>query len=115
MSIYGKGAKGKATRLHAELVRARGTCESCGSRDNLQCAHIVSRRYSATRTDLANAFCLCAGCHMRFTEWPMDFAAFVVEKIGVAGYDALKDKAESNPRPWRESDWKTEADRLAAL
>jgi hypothetical protein len=39
----------------AELVRARGSCERCGTTENLQCAHIISRRYSQTRCRLDNA------------------------------------------------------------
>jgi hypothetical protein len=83
-------AKDKATKLHAELVRARGSCERCGTTENLQCAHIISRRYSQTRCRLDNAFCLCAGCHMRFTEWPLEFARFVQNQIGINGYMELK-------------------------
>ena len=83
-------AKNKATKLHSELVRARGQCEKCGSTENLQCAHIISRRYSHTRCRLDNAFCLCAGCHMRFTEWPLEFARFVQNTIGINGYMELK-------------------------
>lgn len=121
--IYGKGPKGKATRLHAELVRSRGKCEACAvgwspmpkSAGPLECAHIISRRYSATRTDEHNAFALCSSHHRHFTLWGVEFARFIESKIGVAGYDALKTKAEANPRPWRDSDWKAEVERLSAL
>lgn len=121
--LYGKGPKGKATRLHAQLVRSRGRCEACAvgwepmpiSPGPLECAHIISRRYSATRTDETNAFALCSSHHRYFGLWGMEFARFIESKIGVEGYDALKDKAERNPRPWKESDWKTEVVRLSAL
>ena len=73
-----KGAKAKADRLFSLIIRARGHCESCGSTSNLQCAHIVSRRYSHTRCDQRNAFCLCAKCHMHFTDHPVEFAEFVL-------------------------------------
>ena len=105
-------AKEKATRLHSLIVRSRGRCEHCGTTANLQCAHIVSRRYSATRTDLENAFALCAGCHMRFTEWPLEFAHFVLSKIGEEKYRALREKAHN---PLVKVDWPAEAERLAAI
>lgn len=94
MSVaYGTGDRGKATRLHAEIVRARGACEKCGKRTNLQCAHIISRRYANTRTDPENAFCLCAGCHRYFTDWPLEFQKFVEETIGIDKYAELRARA----------------------
>lgn len=113
---YGKGPKAKATKLHSLVVRARGACEKCGESQytKLQCAHIVGRRYNATRTDENNAFCLCASCHRRFTDWPLEFAAFVVEKIGEDGYQALRDKAQ---RAFKVNDayWIEECVRLQML
>lgn len=104
-------AKNKATVMHSKIVRARGACEDCGSTQNLQCAHIVSRRYAHTRTDLDNAFCLCAGCHMYFTEWPLEFAAFVTAKIGAAKYRDLRGKSLRRGKV----DWSVEVDRLKPL
>ncbi len=106
-----KAAKAKATKLHAQLVRARGQCQSCGKTSDLQCAHIISRRYSATRTLLENAFCLCAGCHMRFTEWPLEFAEFVDVKIGPDAYEGLRSLALSHVKV----DWFGEVERLTRL
>lgn len=106
--IYGTGPKGKATRLHAEIVRARGRCERCGSVDRLQCAHIVSRRYNATRTDLANAWCLCARCHLALTHDPLAHVEFAIATLGEHGYRQLRDRAHAGAR----IDWQAEADRL---
>lgn len=112
--MYGRGAKGKATRLHSQLVRLRGLCESCGSTDNLQCAHIISRKYNATRTDENNAFCLCARCHMNFTDDPVGFGLFVIDRVGEPAYDALRAKANGGVK-WYESDWRDECARLEGL
>lgn len=112
---YGKGAKGKATRLHSLVVRHRGACQRCGSTRNLQCAHIISRKFSATRTDERNAWALCASCHRRLTDWPHEHMAFVYVTIGEELFDVLKRRALDNPRPWRESDWQEEVDRLQAI
>lgn len=105
--------KAEATRLHSQIVRSRGTCENCGEAyratgSKLECAHILSRRYANTRTMESNAFCLCSRCHMRFTEWPLEFAAFVIEKVGQEHYDRLRDIANST----RKIDWYDELDRL---
>lgn len=112
---YGKGPKGKATRLHSLVVRKRGRCQRCGSTANLQCAHIIGRKFSATRTDENNAWCLCASCHARFTDHPDEHMAFVAETIGMDAFDVLKRKALDNSRPWRESMWQEEVDRLQAI
>ena len=114
-SLYGKGRRGKATRLHSLVVRARGACEHCGrSHLALQCAHIIGRRYAATRTDPANAFCLCAGCHFRFTEWPLEFHDFVLGKIGADAYDDLRAKAEAGVKA-NDLFWQDQIDRLQLL
>ena len=60
-------ARNACDRMFSQLIRSRtGHCESCEQMANLQCAHVISRRYAHTRTDVANAYALCAGCHMRF-------------------------------------------------
>ena len=110
-NIYGKGAKGKATKLHALIVRSRGRCEKCGSRHVLQCAHIISRKYSWTRTDLDNAFCLCASCHRFFTDNPVEFGIFTIDTIGDDRFDELIKKRNSIDK----FDWDEEADRLNVI
>lgn len=116
MTGYGKGVKGRATQLHSKVVRARGRCEACGESryDLLQCAHIISRRYAATRTDETNAFCLCARDHFRFTENPDEWMDFIDTTIGRAEYDRLKQKALAGVKT-SESFWRGEMDRLGAL
>ncbi len=91
-------------------------CENCGeqSYSKLQAAHILSRRYAATRTDPDNAFCLCAGCHMRFTEHADEWMGFIDSTIGRPEFDRLKAKALTGVRT-SESFWRAEAERLSAL
>jgi 5-methylcytosine-specific restriction endonuclease McrA len=114
VSIYGKGLRGKATKLHAELVRGRGSCANCGGTSNLQCAHIIPRRYAATRTDPANAYCLDARCHMRFTEHADEWMAFIDRTIGRAEFDRLKAKAEAGVKA-NDAFWQAEVSRLTAM
>lgn len=65
-------------------------CRACGNFTRIQCAHIVSRRYHATRWTLGNAVALCSGCHVRFTNDPLAWDAWVDERIGVDAYLELK-------------------------
>ena len=50
---------------------------TCTREFNLQCAHIHTRDYSATRLDPENAVALCRGCHMFFTQRPLEWRAFI--------------------------------------
>lgn len=123
---YGKGDRGKATKLHSKLVRKRAndTCERCGRTygdmaesgkpvKQIHCAHIISRHVAVTRTDENNAFCLCASCHFYFGKWPVEFAKFIFEQIGVEGYEQLLSKATSGKG--KKVDWAAEIVRLEKL
>lgn len=112
---YGTGLKAKATRLHSEVVRQRGFCQRCGVvNDTLQCAHIIGRRYNATRTDETNAWCLCARCHFRLGEHPDEHMQFVADTIGMDTYFELKARAEAGVKA-NDAWWRSEIDRLLAL
>lgn len=65
------------------LIRTRDdwTCRACGSVRGPQCAHLVSRRYRATRWDSRNAVCLCSGCHVRYTFDPLAWDAWCSERF----------------------------------
>ena len=39
--IYGKGAKGRATRLHALITRAYGKCMNCGNTEAVSYTHLT--------------------------------------------------------------------------
>ena len=111
-----RGPKAKADKLFSLYIRSRGVCEACGDRDytKLQTAHIVSRRFNATRVDPANAYAMCWKCHHHFTAWPLEFAAFVVKTKGQAEYDRLKAKAEAGVKV-NDAFWLAEVERLSAL
>lgn len=113
----GKGDRGKATKLHSLYVRQRAAfvCQRCGktrSEGQIQCAHIISRHYGATRTNEYNAFALCASCHWYFGKWPMEFSKFVIDMIGSEGYEELRTLAENGVG--KKVDWASEIDRLKA-
>lgn len=115
-SIYGKGLRGKATMLHSQVVRARGNgaCERCGESRVLQCAHIIPRRYAATRCDPANAWALCAGCHMRLTEHADEHMEFVDDTIGIDAFFELKARAEAGVKA-NDAYWQQWIDQLTTL
>lgn len=111
----GKGARGKATKLHSLIVRERAgfICENCGrtrEEGQMQCAHIVSRNYGHTRTDERNGFCLCAKCHWYFGKWPLEFYKFIEMKHSLNLYEELKFKAEQGKG--KPLDWPSELLRL---
>lgn len=110
---YGTGAKAKATKLHSLIVRSVGRCERCNSTLNLQCAHIIRRTYSATRTDETNGWCLCAKCHFRLDNAADEFMCFVVATIGMDEFDRLKRKALDGVG--KKFDWEAELERLRAI
>lgn len=108
---YGRGDKGKATKLHAEIIRSTGHCESCFREPpqvQLQCAHIQGRKASGTRTLLINAFCLCAGCHRIYTDKPLNFARFVTDTWAAEHRDLLIQLSNTMTK----KDWTAELERL---
>lgn len=106
-----RGAKAKADRLFSLIVRSRGECRACGSTQNLQTMHIISRRYSHTRCDLDNAMCGCASCHRFFTDNPVLFGRFVTDEIGSELYDVLAERAARRTKV----DWDAEVRRLSEI
>ena len=107
-----KGAKAKADKLFSQLVRSRGVCERCGERSDVVTAHILGRRFSATRTDERNAWALDPTCHYVVDNWPDEKMRLVEETIGLEVYAELRAKAESTVRRF---DWPAEVERLKGL
>lgn len=114
MTLYPKGPKGKADRLFSLVVRARGECAACHATEDLQCAHIRSRRFSWTRTLEANAVCLCRSCHMRFTHDPLLWVRWVDGRIGARAHDELRARSLSDEK-LPAGFWEDECARLSRL
>lgn len=124
MSVsYGKGAKGKATKLHSIIIRSQGECEACEyvcpcedkwkhtAGCKLQAAHIQGRKASRTRTLLINAFCLCASCHRKFTDQPLTFSRFVTTTWAQEYRQTLLELSRPLVKG-QKTDWDWEVDRL---
>jgi hypothetical protein len=74
-----KATRKLADRLFSQLIRDRdgNCCRECGSTYVVQCAHLVSRRYAATRHCLDNAVALCRAHHMKWTHDPLGWEAWI--------------------------------------
>jgi hypothetical protein len=84
--------RNKLDRLCSQIVRARGKCEKCGKKKNLQSAHIFGRRFLNTRWLLENQLCLCPDCHINFAhQKPILFAEWVRKYLREEKYEALKE------------------------
>jgi hypothetical protein len=114
---YGTKAKAKATKLHSLVVRTRDkfTCRWCGRtrEDNvqIQCAHIISRSISATRTDEQNAVALCASCHWTQKKNPLVWALWIIDELGMDHLNDLLNRGQPNVKV----DWDAEVERLEQL
>ncbi len=102
--------KVQADKLFAAAVRSIGFCEDCGTDTFLQCAHVISRSYSAIRVDFRNAVCLCRGCHMFYTPRPLQWEDWARRRIGDETFDLLRGLALAY-YPIK-VDWKAEVERL---
>lgn len=106
-----KGAKAKADKLFSEIIRTIGYCENCGKTEWLQCAHINSRRFNATRVDIRNAFCLCASCHRFYTDYPREFSHFITDTWAADYYDQMFHDSRTGTKV----NWDDELDNLKAI
>jgi hypothetical protein len=110
--------KRRATNLHSLYVRMRDKrCRRCGTTTGqLQCAHGISRRYSATRTDENAAVCLCATCHRYIDSHPFEAVQFWSQQFTVEGYAELRQKAYAGSGKVMKADfWRQEIARLEEL
>jgi hypothetical protein len=90
-----KTLKSKLDILFSKVVRQIGHCEKCGKSEELQCAHINSRRFLHTRWNQLNALCLCAGCHFWAHQHPRDFGKWVDEYYGEGTMDDMSKLSNS--------------------
>lgn len=107
-----KGNPGKADMLFSRLVRSRGTCERCQRAEATDTAHIVRRRYSATRCVEDNAWALCRRCHMTVDEWPHEHTWLVESTIGMDRYKELCQLAQTGIQMSSRLFWQAEVERL---
>lgn len=99
----GLHARKEADELFARYVKKRdGYCQvkSCGTPADLQCAHIVSRRYFAKRWTEDGAVALCIYHHKLYTENPLAWDRWCIEWFGsLDAYQTFKFDAEMGGMP----------------
>jgi hypothetical protein len=72
----------KADVLFSRLVRNRDhACLMCGSPNNLQAAHIWSRRYRSIRWRFENCITLCQGDHLKMTLRPAEWGSWCEDHL----------------------------------
>ena len=79
-----------------------GSCEHCGTKENLQDSHIITRAKYPVRWIRANHQCLCYRCHLHWFHKgsdPVEVAYWIIEKIGIDTYVKLKIVSEYGPVP----------------
>ena len=91
-----KTLKNKADKLFSQLIRSKGKCEWCGAKKTLQTAHIFSRRYLVTRWTPLNANCLCAKCHFKAHQKPVEYVEWLKEYLGKDVYEELRREAKTS-------------------
>lgn len=89
--------KKKLDVLFSQFIRQRDKkCVRCGTTQNLQCSHIMSRVSLKLRWDERNALTLCYKCHL--TWWhkePLEASEWCKTVIGEINYkDLLREKHE---------------------
>jgi hypothetical protein len=92
----------KADVEFARIVRGRlgGACFAAGEQLDcsgyIQCCHVISRRYRATRWLNSNAVPMCAAHHMFFTHHPLEWRDFIEAKLP-GMWDELREIALNSP------------------
>ncbi len=97
----------RADTAFGQHIRARGVCESdrTSHAGNLQSTHIISRSYKVIRTDERNAIAMCSGCHLYFTNRPLEWRAFIDRT-----YPGLWDELTHLALTYVSVDWKSQAE-----
>ena len=63
-SPYSTHWRTKADSVWSRVVKQTGRCAYCGSRNNLQAHHLISRRFFYTRHKVECGICLCRYHHL---------------------------------------------------
>lgn len=80
-------------------IRARDrACVVCGSRENLQNGHYLSRVYFSIRWNPTNCNCQCSSCNVKHELDPEPYRDFMVERYGEAHIKFLSNLAHSGKK-----------------
>ena len=88
------------------LKRDEGVCQWCGKsvtgRD-AQCSHVRSRKYYETRWALSNVKLLCASCHFKWHDNPLEAGKWF-DKTFPARAEWILEQKRQSPKTWRDPD-----------
>ena len=74
----------------SRIVRRRDRrCVTCGTRRNLQCSHLYSRRYLAIRFNLINCNAMCGRCNRRHNYDPFPYISYMQGNHGSEAVEEL--------------------------
>lgn len=91
-------AKRETDRLFSLYIRNRDRkCRNCMATEALQAAHVVSRRYMATRWDPDNCITLDRRCHLRQTHNPLEGEVMFDRILGKGHVAEMKYRALHMP------------------
>ncbi len=83
----------KLDKVFSEYIRARDRkCICCGSTDNLQCGHLLSRVAYSTRWDEDNAHAQCRSCNLVHEYNPHIYIKAYIRIHGIDKYYELISK-----------------------
>jgi len=86
----------KLDQMFSLYIRERDLyCVSCGTDYRLQCGHLFSRVFYATRWDEDNACAQCSGCNMRHEFDPMVFPEKYKELYSPEKFDEVYIRSKS--------------------
>lgn len=107
----GSADKREADRLLRLLVRQRKSCQRCSARGT-EVAHIIPRRFQATRCDERNTWFLCSSDHAWIDQHATDRSLLIEGTIGVQLHTELRLIAYRGPEGPLSAFWESEVERL---
>lgn len=103
--------RGEADRLLRLLVRRRVSCQRCSARGT-EVAHLVPRRFAATRCDERAVLLLCSACHAWVDTHATDRSLLAEGTIGPVLHAELRRIAYEGPEGPLSAFWRDEVGRL---
>jgi len=85
-------------KVHSKWVRQQGErCVTCGSKENLQNWHFISRKYYEFRWDNKNCHIQCYRCNVALHWNYIEYTKFMIKKYGI---DFVTDRTEKIKDAW---------------
>ena len=100
-----QGLRKKLDKAHAELIRSRGRCVTCGTSRSITCGHLIHRAKWATRWDTeANGNChpQCWNCNYHHEEDALLFTSWYIRQWGEQQYEMLLLRSNRNYTPTKQ-------------